>query len=417
MLSVLIIFFLIYIFFAIFHKHRSIIVWVGVFLFLILKKLYIKDILNFVDWNIIFIFSSFIIITEFMIEDKIASSIAEKITDRTSSLISSLLILSATSGIISTFLENVATVLILAPIALEISRKAKVSCIPYIMGIILMSNLEGTATLIGDPPSMILAGYMKLTFFDFFILDGKLSLFFIVQAGALSGLGTLYFIFRRRYYGRKIEKVREEKIKSKRSVLAFIFAILWLILSSFNKRLFGYAAGTGSLIISLILLLSSKKDSLKVLKRFDYDTVLILMGIFIIINVVNNSGVVQLIANFIETYLKGNVFMIFLTLIFISVFFSAFIDNVPFVTAIIPVGMKIAEGLNINQYLLTFGIIIGATVGGNITPIGASANIVGYGIIKREGEDFTFGQFVKIGFLFTFFATLFSSILLWFIWR
>jgi Na+/H+ antiporter NhaD/arsenite permease-like protein len=264
---------------------------------------------------------------------------------------------------------------------------------------------------------MILAGYMKLTFFDFFIFDGKLSLFFIVQAGALSGLGTLYFIFRRRYYGRKIEKVREEKIKSKRSVLAFIFAILWLILSSFNKRLFGYAAGTGSLIISLILLLSSKKDSLKVLKRFDYDTVLILMGIFIIINVVNNSGVVQLIANFIETYLKGNVFMIFLTLIFISVFFSAFIDNVPFVTAMIPVGMKIAEGLNINQYLLTFGIIIGATIGGNITPIGASANIVGYGIIKREGEDFTFGQFVKIGFLFTFFATLFSSILLWFIWR
>lgn len=416
MVSVLTVFILVYIFFAIFHKHRSIIIWSGVLIFLILRKLDFHDVFRFIDWNIVLIFSSFIIITEFMIEDKIASVIAEKITDRTSSVLSSVIALSAISGLISTFLENIATVLILAPIALEISRKAKVSSVPYIMGIILMSNLEGTATLIGDPPSMILAGYMKLTFFDFFILNGKISLFFIVQSGAIGGLLSLYLIFIK-YRRKKIIKIKEEKITSIRSIIAFVLAIVWLLVTSLNRNLFGSAAGIGCLIISILLLIFSMKDAKKIIKKFDYDTVFILMGVFVVINVVNSSGVVDLIALSIEKYLKGNIFLIFISLILISVILSGFIDNVPFVTAMIPVGIKIAESINVNPYLLPFAIIIGSTVGGNITPIGASANIVGFGIIKKQGERFSFIQFIAIGLFFTTLATFFSSFLLWIIWK
>lgn len=416
MVSVLIVFILVYILFAIFHKHRSIIIWSGVAIFLILRKLTIVDIFRFVDWNIVFIFTSFIIITEFMIEDKIASVLAEKITERTNSVLGSVIALSSISGLISIFLENIATVLILAPIALEISRKSKVSPIPYIMGIIFMSNLEGTATLIGDPPSMILAGYMKLTFFDFFILNGRISLFFLVQAGAIGGLLSLYLRFIK-YRIKKIIKIKEEKILSKRSIIAFVSAIFWLFITSINKHFFGFAAGIGCLIISIFLLLFSKKDAKKIIKKFDYDTVLILMGVFIVINVVNNSGVVDLIALSIEKYLKGNIFLIFISLILISVILSGFIDNIPFVTAMIPVGIKLAETINVIPYLFPFAIIIGSTVGGNITPIGASANIVGYGIIKKYGEKFSFLQFIKIGLFFTSFATFFSCLLLWLIWK
>ena len=416
MVFTLIIFVVVYILFATIHKRRDLIIWGGIFLIILTGNLHPLDVPRFINWNIILIFAGFLIITDAMVKDNIPALFAERLVAHSRGVLSSVILVSCFAGVISMFLENVATVLIVAPIAITIAKEAKVSPIPYLMGITLSSNLQGTATLVGDPPSLILADYMRMTFLDFFYLNGRLSIFFAVEMGALVSLFVIYLIYRG-LRGKELKPIRVEPVRSIRSIVAFIIALAWLFLSSLSHRFFGIAGGLGSFIIAAILVIFMNKDGRDVLKGFDLETTFILMGIFALIRTITDVGVVELIARGIERHLGESLFNSFISLIVLSVFLSAFIDNVPYVTAMIPVGMKLASNFNVSPYLFPFAIVIAATVGGNITPIGAAANIVTYGIIKREGINFGFWQFVKVGLVFTVFSVLASSIFLWLVWR
>ena len=164
----LIIFIIIYVLIIIFHKFKSVVAWAGVGLLVILGIMPAVKLLYYINWNILGIFWGSLVIAELFIYSKIPAYIAEAIIERSKNLVWAIIWLSAFSGIISAFVENVATVLIVAPIAFEVSRKLKVSPVPFILGICLSSNLQGTATLVGDPPSMILASATRMTFNDFF---------------------------------------------------------------------------------------------------------------------------------------------------------------------------------------------------------------------------------------------------------
>jgi len=412
----LIVFLFVYIFFAIVKKRKYIVIWAGIALFVVSGIVKPSGIITYVNWNIIGIFVGFLIITDFMAEANIPARLAEIVVDKSKSLFVAVIIMSIVSGIISMFLENVATVLILAPIAIEISKKARVSPVPFLLGITLSSNLQGTATLIGDPPSMILAGYTRMTFMDFFVLNGRLSIFFAVEIGAIASLFVIGWVYRR-LREIPIDKIEVDPVKSYIPLYFFVIAVLYLFFVSLSHKLFGYAGGIGSMIIAIILALVYKRDGIKVLKRFDFETLLILMGIFILIRGITEAGVVNYLVSKIELIVGNNLGMTFVILLVISVFLSAFIDNVPYVTAMIPIGIQLANSLGTSPYLFTFGILIGATVGGNITPIGAAANIVTWGAIQREGIKFKFSDFVKVGLPFTIGGVIASALFLWFIWK
>ena len=179
-----------------FHRYKFLIAWVGVGFMLLFGILAPIKILHYVNWNILGIFWGSLVVAELFIYSRIPAYIAESIIDRSKNLVWAIIWLSAFSGIISAFVENVATVLIVAPIAFEVSRKLKVSPVPFILGICLSSNLQGTATLVGDPPSMILASATRMTFNDFFVFQGKPSLFFAVELAAIVSLVVIYFLNR-----------------------------------------------------------------------------------------------------------------------------------------------------------------------------------------------------------------------------
>ena len=411
----LIIFGLAYLYFAISPRNKWIGLWGGVVLLLLFRIIKISGLIYLVNWNIIGIFVGTLIIAELFIESGIPAVISEIVASKSANIGIAIILLSIISGIISSFCENVTTLLILAPVAFHLAKRLHTSPVPFIISISLSSNLQGTATLIGDPPSMILASYTKMTFNNFFFIQNKMSIFFAVEIGALASIVVMYLMFRR--LKKPVSNIEKEKVKTYSPLIFFILLILYLVFISRNHIYFQRFAGLGAVIIGAISMIFQHQDSPLVIKRFDWETLLSLIAIFTIVGALTEVGAATFIAEKIGGFTRENIFWTFSILIWSSVVASAFIDNIPFVTAMIPIGMSLAASHNIPPYLYTFGIVIGATVGGNITPIGAASNLVSFGLLRKKGYKVSFRDFVKIGLPFTIFAVLASYIFLWYVWK
>lgn len=412
------IFLAVYLFLVLSHRFRALAIWVGVFLLLSFRVVSVGEALKAVNWNVVGIFWGTLIIAEIFIYSGLPARLANRLVRRSNSVGMAILLISVLAGFISSFCENVATVLIIAPIALEIARRLKTSPVPFLIGIAVSSNLQGAATLIGDPPSMILAGFTKLTFNDFFFFEGRLGIFFAVQLGALVSLAVLYLLFRR--FTQPVVEVETVRVKTWTPAALLVLMTISLAISSGFRHRFGYLAGLVCSLFGVIGLFwywLKGENVGQFLKSFDWETMLFLIGIFILVGSLTATGVVDSIAGFISRLTGGELFLTYTVLVWFSVFISAFVDNVPYVTAMIPVGMVMAKGLGISPYLFAFGIVIGASVGGNITPIGASANIVAVGRLKKEGYQVSFLDFARIGLPFTIAAVGAAYLFIWWIWR
>ena len=400
------------------HRFKSIIAWVSVGVMVIVGIMPPLRLLHHINWNILGIFWGSLVIAELFIYSKIPAYIAEAIIDRSRSLVWAIIWLSAFSGIISAFVENIATVLIVAPIAFEVSRKLKVSPVPFILGICLSANLQGTATLVGDPPSMILASATRMTFNDFFIFQGRPSLFFVVEFSAIISLVVIYFLNRK--FQQPIKAIKTEKIVSKIPGVLLIALIAGLALGSFTEGFMDYIGGTicvSLAVIGIIWSLFSKKiKTYHVLRDTDWDTFFFLAAIFALVGSLTETQTTVVLAQAVGRLTSGNLFMTYLLLIVFSVVISAFVDNVPYFAAMVGVVATLSSTQGYPLYLLLFGTIIGTTIGGNITPIGAAANIVAVGLLKKNGYHINFLDFIKVGLPFTAAAVVAAGIFIWFFW-
>lgn len=371
-----------------------------------------------INWNVMGIFVGTLAVADVFMESRMPAFIAEAIINKARSTAWAVLLICVMTGVISAFVENVATVLIVAPIALSLSKKLKISPVNMMIAIAISSNLQGTATLIGDPPSMLLGGYAKMTFMDFFFYQGRPSIFFAVELGALASFAVLYLFFRR--LKQKEELLRTEKILSLFPTFLLAGLIVLLALSSFFDKGFSYAAGVLCMIAGILAVLWRKfifKGGVRAtLKALDWDTTFFLAGVFVLVGAMTHTGWIDRTAEFLSSLVGSNVFLGYTLLVFVAVFVSAFVDNVPFLAAMLPVAMSMAARLGIQPSLFLFGLLIGASLGGNITPIGASANIVACGLLKKEGYKVSFGQFAKIGLPFTLAAVAAAYVFVWLIW-
>jgi Na+/H+ antiporter NhaD/arsenite permease-like protein len=401
-----------------FHRYKFVIAWVGVGLILLFGILAPAKILHHINWNILGIFWGSLVVAEVFIYSRIPAYIAEIIIDRSKNLVWAIIWLSAFSGVISAFVENVATVLIVAPIAFEVSRKLKVSPVPFILGICLSSNLQGTATLVGDPPSMILASYTRMTFNDFFFFQGRPGLFFAVEFAAVISLIVLYYINRK--HREPIEPITPERIVSIFPGLLLVGLILALAIASFSAGFMDYLGGLVCVIFGVIGIVwsffSTKVKTFHVLRDMDWETLFFLAAIFVIIGSLTETKTTAFLAATVGKLTSGNLLMTFVILVFFSVIISAFVDNVPYFTAMAGIIPMLASSYGYPVYLLLFGTIIGTTVGGNITPIGASANIVAVGLLKKQGNEISFFNFARVGLPFTIFAVIAGALFVWFFW-
>jgi Na+/H+ antiporter NhaD/arsenite permease-like protein len=412
------IFIVTYVAIVVFHRYKFLIAWVGVGFILLFGILAPVKVLHHINWNILGIFWGSLVVAELFIYSKIPAYIAEITIDRSKNLVWAIIWLSAFSGIISAFVENVATVLIVAPIAFEVSRKLRVSPVPFILGICLSANLQGTATLVGDPPSMILASYTRMTFNDFFFFQGRPSLFFAVEFAAVVSLIVLYYLNRK--HREPIQPITPEKIVSLFPGLLLVGLILALAIASFSAGFMDYLGGLVCLIFGVIGIIwsffTAKVKTFHVLKDTDWETLFFLAAIFVIIGSLTEAGTTTFLAQSIGKLTSGNLVVTYVILVVFSVIISAFVDNVPYFTAMAGIVPMLASSYGYPVYLLLFGTIIGTTVGGNITPIGASANIVAVGLLKKQGYDINFSQFARIGLPFTVFAVIASALFIWLFW-
>jgi Na+/H+ antiporter NhaD/arsenite permease-like protein len=214
--------------------------------------------------------------------------------------------------------------------------------------------------------------------------------------------------------------VAEETVKSWTPTVALVLLIFVLAASSFFDKGFSYLAGAICMVFAVVLLIWARAvhetEIIPSLRRLDWDTTFFLMGIFIIVDSLTLTGWTDRLAESLSGMIGGNIFLGYTIMVLLSVIISGFVDNVPYLAAMLPVAMSMAEKLHMDPTLFLFGLLIGASLGGNITPIGASANVVGCGLLRKEGYVISFGQWAKISIPFTIAAVVPAYLLVWFLW-
>lgn len=372
-----------------------------------------------ISWNVMGLFFGTLILAEIFMMSRVPAVMAEWLVDKAKSTRGAMLILCALAGIISMFVENVAVVLLLAPVALSLADKLKISPVPLLIGIAVSSNLQGTATMIGDPPSMILAGYMRMGFWDFFAYKGRLGIFFAVQIGAIASLLVLAWLFR--HHRTKSVLLAQEKARSWVPASLLGLLVFGLSFATLFDPEFKWFAGTYTLLLGAIALVwfrgFARWGSLRKLgKTLDWDTTFFLIGIFVLVGGLSDSGWMDKLASGMVGWVGSNAALAFTVIVLFSVLVSGFVDNVPFLLVMIPVAQKVADQIGAPVSLLMFGLLIGACLGGNLTPIGASANVVTLGILKKRGYAVGFKEFMRIGIPFTVAAVLSACAFVWWVW-
>ncbi len=374
-----------------------------------------------VNWNVLMIFVGSLVIAELFIYSRVPSVIANTIVAKSPSTGLAVVAILMMTGIISAFVENVATVLVMAPIALALCKKLKMDPTYFMVGLAVMANLQGTATLVGDPPSMIFADYAHYGFNDFFVYQGKASIFFAVQVGMITGAFFFYWFFRK--HGPQKVDIGNETVLSYTPLVLLILMIIGLALASFFHSGISIVSGglvMGLGVVGIIWYRFIRKEPgekvINMIKGLDWDTTLFLIGIFIVVGTIAKTGLLDDFSVLLSGIIGDNKLLGFVLIVGVSTIISGFVDNVPYIIAMLPVAANLANVLSLKPELYMFGLLIGSCMGGNLTPFGASANVVSVGILKKQGVEVNFSKWLKIGLPFTVLTTTASALFIWFVW-
>ncbi len=307
------------------------------------------------------------------------------------------------SGVLAMFIDSITVVLFLAAVTVEIAKTLKFNPIPMILSEIFCANLGGAATMCGDPPNIIIGTSLGYSFFDFISNTG-------VIVAVCFAFALLYFWLCFRKQLKKSEETRpadivfpeaKDAIKNKpafiSSSIIFVIAVVLLVTHA-ETHLSVAAIGVGIAIISVFAtFITSGVDDIKyVLRHIDYKTLLFFVGLFISVGGLEQTGALELLAEYIARLSGGNVVVVVIIIIWLSAVASAFVDNIPFAATMVPVIQSMAMTTGIDLNLLAWTLSMGADIGGNATPIGASANVVGTSVSAKAGHPVTWGKYCKV---------------------
>ncbi|MBO5222833.1 MAG: TRAP transporter large permease subunit [Clostridia bacterium] len=418
MIYAIILFAVTYVLMLVFSKYRPYIALTSALVFILSGMLPLGDVFGAIDFNVLLMIAGTMGLVQLFIDSKMPELLADLIMEKVPNIQMAAVCLALFAGVISAFVDNVATVLMIAPVALEVCKKLKTNPIPVIIGIAVSSNLQGAATLVGDTTAIMLGSYADMSFMDFFVYQGKPGIFFAVELGAVLSALILAWLFRKE---KSLIPKTGQRTKVTDLVPTYLLCgvVLLLIVASFIPNKPAVTNGlicVGMMLIGLVyswIKNKSFKAFTEPLKAIDFETIGLLLGLFLMIGGISHMGVIQAAADLLAKLGGGDVFLLYTVIVWASVVISAFIDNIPYVATMLPVVTALAAGLNIDPTVLYFGLLSGATLGGNCTPIGASANITGIGILRKEGYDVKNGDFFRIGIPFTLAAIVPAYIYIW----
>ena len=432
MLPAILLFAATYVLMLTFSKFRPYIALTSGAIFIATGMLPASQILGALDFNVLLMIGGTMGLVQLFIDSRMPERMADMIMDKVPNVQWAAVSLSLFAGVISAFVDNVATVLMVAPVAIEICKKLKTNPVPFIISIAVSSNLQGAATLVGDTTAIMLGSALNMSFLDFFWYEGRPSIFFAVELGAVLSALIVYFIFRKEK-GSIPKSGQMTEVSDKVPTVLLFGAIGLLICASFAPESWNLPDETNGLICCALLVIGLVYNYIKnknleaivgPLKAIDFETLGLLVGLFLMIGGISHMGVINALAQLLAKLGGDSPFLMYSIIVWASVLISAFIDNIPYVATMIPVIAGLAEqmapgvGLEAAQVAipLYFGLLSGATLGGNCTPIGASANITGIGILRKEGHTVTNGDFFKIGIPFTLAAIVPAYIYIWLIY-
>ncbi len=309
-----------------------------------------------------------------------------------------MLYFSVVTAVASALLDNVTTILLIAPVTFVITETLGLNPVPFLITEVLTANIGGTATLIGDPPNIMIGGATNLSFMDFLINLGPVVVVIFIVV-----LLLLKFI-----YGSQLKISEENKAKIaefdetktitdpvllKKSGIVLLGTIIGFAI----HQSFGLESATIALLGAGILLLISKVDVEEILTEVEWPTIFFFMGLFIMVGALEEIGVIEVVANQLISLTHGNVFVTTMLILWVAAIASAFLDNIPFVATMIPLIHSIgATGMDTTS--LWWALALGACLGGNGSVVGATANVIVSGMLHKKGYKLTFGDFLKIGF-------------------
>ncbi|MDF9866926.1 Na+/H+ antiporter NhaD/arsenite permease-like protein [Bacilli bacterium PM5-3] len=401
--------------------NRSVIAMVGGLLIVALKIMpWESAITNYIDWDTLFLLIGMMIIVSVAGEsgmfEYFGIKVAKKCKGKPLRIALGLGILTAVA---SMFLNNVTTILLLAPVTISITRILKISSFPYFMIQVFLSNIGGTATIVGDPPNTMISQQVGIGFVDFAII--MIPLVLIVSV-VVMGILTLFYKKQSYRFERKAKYVimklnEKDYIKDaklmKISIVVLIALMICFVFGDYvgiEPALIAMLAAFGMLLVS-----SGNKDSLIefAYESVDWVSIFFFMGLFMLTGALEEVGVIDIMAKGLLNLTQGDLGLTYSAILWVSAVFSGFIDNIPFVSTMIPVLKEVAPIFGENADLLWYSLAAGACFGGNLTILGASANVVAVGIAKKEGVNITYSKFIIRGAFVTLASILISYIYLY----
>lgn len=391
--------------------------------YVILGVLPMAQIVRAINWNALMMIIGTMLIVYYFIESQMPNRIADGLLRKAPNIMWVTIIMSLFSGIVSAFIDNVATVLMVAPVGIAVCSKLKINPVAMIISIAVSSNLQGAATLVGDTTSIMLAGHAHMDFMDFFWMNGRPGMFFAVEIGALVTIPIMMILFCKDRQCVQYETGTQTIVNDYMPSVMLILMVILLISASFFPNKSETTNGLICMMLALVTMVmedlrtNSTNGIVKAIRSVDFETIGLLTALFCVIAGVTNIGIIDDFAGWIVKIGGKNMFLLYTVIVWGSVLISAFVDNIPYVATMLPVLAVVTERMGVEPYLLYFGLLSGATLGGNLTPVGASANITATGLLRKQGYEVRFKDFARIGIPFTLAAVVSGYLLLWVFWK
>lgn len=393
--------------------HRTVAALLGAVALLLLKVLTQEEAFQAVDFNVIFLLAGMMAITDLMRKTGVFQWVAiRSVKLARGDPFRILLALCLITAMASALLDNVTVVVLVAPLTLFIADSLAISPGPFLIAEILASNIGGTATLIGDPPNLLIGSAAGLDFNAFLVHLAPVSILILIAF-----LVSTYFLFGRDL---KVTPARrlsvaamdERAVITNPSLLRKSLVVMAVTLMGFLLHgALGLKPATIALAGATLLLLWSRQDPAKVLQEVEWTTLFFFVGLFIVVEGLVKVGAIRQASEFVIRLTQGNLTLTAIVLLWLSALLSGFVDNIPYTATMIPVVEQLGTSMPVRP--LWWSLALGACLGGNLTLIGASANVVIASIAERSGSPIAFGEFLRYGALVTLMSVVISTVYIW----
>src|SRR5918996_576454 len=361
-------------------------------------------VLRMVDWNVLAIYWGYGVLAILLGESGLPAKVASWVLARIGTEKYALLFLCALAAFLSSFMANPVVVIMLVPLAIEMAERLRGSLFVYLVSLAISSNVVTTVTMVADPPALILAMATGLEFLDFYWFKSRPGLGTLSIVGVIVALLTLLWQFRH-LNGRVA--LREERIDVDYTPMGLlVVSVAFLAFVPMEHP------GLVGLVLGIAALAVGHRFASRMLREADWETLIFLVGIFVVVGAVERVGLLRAFADGLSRAALGGPTVYLLVLTWLSVALSSFIDNVPYTILMVPVCGYLAEALGVSPWPFYFGMLVGTGIGGNITPVGATANVIACGILEKRGYRIDLPAYMRISVPFSVAAVLVTHILI-----